>query len=106
MNRRNFIKAGGIAGLGISIPNTLKLLANDQKSSSGKAQSVIYIYLPGGYAGQETFDPKPLAPVEYRGPIDSIETKIPGERFSKYLPKTAGISDKITVIRSLSLIHI
>lgn len=102
MNRRNFIKAGGIAGLGISIPNTLRLLANDQASGKGKAQSVIYIYLPGGYAAQETFDPKPLAPAEYRGSIDSIETKIPGERFSKYLPKTAGISDKITVIRSMT----
>jgi len=102
MNRRSFMKAGGIAGLGISIPNTLQLLANDQTSGNGKAQSVIYIYLPGGYAAQETFDPKPLAPVEYRGPIDSIETKIPGERFSKYLPKTAGISDKITIIRSMT----
>lgn len=102
MLRRNFIKASSLAGLGLSIPNTLQLLANDQISGNGKAQSVIYIYLPGGYAAQETFDPKPLAPVEYRGPIDSIETKIPGERFSKYLPKTAGISDKITIIRSMT----
>ena len=102
MLRRNFIKASSLAGLGLSIPNTLQLLANEQTSGNGKAQSVIYIYLPGGYAAQETFDPKPLAPVEYRGPIDSIETKIPGERFSKYLPKTAGISDKITIIRSMT----
>ena len=102
MDRRSFIKTSSIAGLGVSIPNTLHLLANEQTSGNGKAQSVIYIYLPGGYAAQETFDPKPLAPIEYRGPIDSIETKIPGERFSKYLPKTAGISDKITVIRSMT----
>ena len=102
MDRRSFIKTSSIAGLGVSIPNTLHLLANEQTSGTGKAQSVIYIYLPGGYAAQETFDPKPLAPLEYRGPIDSIETKIPGERFSKYLPKTAGISDKITVIRSMT----
>ena len=102
MLRRNFIKTSSIAGLGLSIPNTLHLLANEQTSGNGKAQSVIYIYLPGGYAAQETFDPKPLAPEEYRGSVDSIETKIPGERFSKYLPKTAGISDKITVIRSMT----
>lgn len=102
MDRRSFIKTSSIAGLGVSIPNTLHLLANEQTSGNGKAQSVIYIYLPGGYAAQETFDPKPLAPEEYRGSIDSIETKIPGERFSKYLPKTAGISDKITVIRSMT----
>ena len=102
MLRRNFIKTSSIAGLGLSIPNTLQLLANEQTSGNGKAQSVIYIYLPGGYAAQETFDPKPLAPEEYRGSVDSIETKIPGERFSKYLEKTAGISDKITVIRSMT----
>ena len=99
INRRKFIQSGSIAGIGLSLP--YNVLANGVNSNAN-AQSVIYIYLPGGYAAQETFDPKPLAPEEYRGSIDSIETKIPGERFSKYLPKTAGISDKITIIRSMT----
>ena len=99
INRRKFIQSGSIAGIGLSLP--YNVLANGVNSNAN-AQSVIYIYLPGGYAAQETFDPKPLAPEEYRGSIDSIETKLPGERFSKYLPKTAGISDKITIIRSMT----
>ena len=58
--------------------------------------------LPGGSAHQETWDPKYLAPQEYRGPLGSVETKIRGERFSQYLPKSAAIADKLTVIRSLT----
>jgi hypothetical protein len=63
---------------------------------------VIHIFLPGGIAHQETFDPKPYAPIEYRGEMGSIPTKIPGEVFSETLPQTAQIADKITVIRSFS----
>jgi hypothetical protein len=102
MNRRNFIQIGSIGGLGLTLGDYNALKADSKIDDNAKAKAVIYIYLPGGYAAQETFDPKPLAPEEYRGSIDSIETKIPGERFSKYLPKTAGISDKITIIRSMT----
>src|SRR5213075_543827 len=50
----------------------------------------------------ETFDPKPFAPLEYRGELKPIPTKIPGVQFSEYLTKTADIADKITVIRSMT----
>ena len=63
---------------------------------------MIHIFLPGGMAHQETFDPKPYAPIEYRGELGSIPTKIPGEVFAETLPQTAQIADKITVIRSMS----
>ena len=77
----------------------------DQKSYAAiaaKADSVIHIFLPGGIAHQETFDPKPFAPIEYRGDMGSIPTKIEGERFSQTLPQTAQIADKLTVIRSMT----
>jgi hypothetical protein len=67
-----------------------------------KADSVIHIFLPGGIAHQETFDPKPFAPIEYRGEMNSIPTKIDGERFSETLPQVAQVADKITVIRSMT----
>ena len=67
-----------------------------------KAKSVIHIFLPGGIAHQESFDPKPYAPIEYRGELQPIPTKIPGEEFCETLPKTAPIADKITVIRSMT----
>jgi hypothetical protein len=69
---------------------------------TGTAQSVIHIWLPGGWAQQETFDPKPLAPLEYRGEMGSIETSLPGVRFNELLPKTAQIADRITVVRSMT----
>ena len=63
---------------------------------------MIHIFLPGGIAHQESFDPKPYAPIEYRGELGTVATKVPGEVFSSTLPQTAQIADKITVIRSMS----
>ena len=53
-------------------------------------------------AHQESFDPKPYAPLEYRGPMNSIATKIPGYRIGETLKQTAQIADKITICNSMS----
>jgi hypothetical protein len=66
------------------------------------AQSVIQIYLPGGMAAQETFDPKLLAPIEYRGPLGTVKTKLDGVYFSELFEKTGGVADKICVVRSMT----
>jgi hypothetical protein len=106
MNRRGFLTVGTIGLGGLTLADVLRLEAHaDQKSYAAiaaKADSVIHIFLPGGIAHQETFDPKPFAPIEYRGDMGSIPTKIEGERFSQTLPQTAQIADKLTVIRSMT----
>ena len=56
----------------------------------------------GGLAHQESFDPKPYAPSEYRGPFNSIGTKITGARFGPHFKNTAAISDKLVVLNSLT----
>lgn len=61
MLRRNFLQIGSIGALGLTLGEYNILKAEDRISNKAKAQSVIYIYLPGGFAAQETFDPKPLA---------------------------------------------
>jgi hypothetical protein len=66
------------------------------------AQSVIQIYLPGGMAAQETFDPKLLAPIEYRGPFSPLKTRVDGVHFSEVMAQTAKVADKITVVRSMT----
>ncbi|HVU89351.1 MAG TPA: DUF1501 domain-containing protein [Pirellulales bacterium] len=104
--RRGFLSVGA-AGLGLSLPGLLRIrqAQAEQKNYehiSAKAQSVIHIFLPGGMAHQESFDPKPYAPIEYRGELGSVATKIPGQHFSETLPKTAEMADKITVIRSMT----
>lgn len=100
MNRRDFIYTGLVGGLGLTTGDVLRLQA--QSSLAPKAQAIIHIYLPGGAAAQEMWDPKPLAPAEYRGPLKSIQTVIPGVYFSENLAHTAKIADKITVVRSMT----
>ena len=101
-NRRNFIGVGSLGYLGLNLGDYLNLKADDKIDNKASAQSVIYIYLPGGYAHQETFDPKPNAPVDYRGPLSSIQTSIPGIYFSQYLPELSKIDNKISIIRSMT----
>jgi uncharacterized protein (DUF1501 family) len=106
-NRRGFLTVGALTGLGLTLADFFQLqhAQAEQKNYDhipAKAKSVIHIYLPGGMAHQESFDPKPFAPVEYRGELGTIKTKIPGEQFCETLPKTADVADKITVIRSMS----
>jgi len=93
-----FVGAAGL--LGLTLPN---LLAAEQTAGLPvKAKSIINIYLPGGYAHQETWDPKPYAPVEYRGPMGSINTKVDGLLFNEHLVKTAAIADRLSVIHSMN----
>ena len=105
-SRREFLYVGLVGGLGLSLGNFLRLQAAEQATLTeplvAKAQSLIHIFLPGGSAHQETWDPKPFAPIEYRGPLGTVDTAIPGVKFSQYLEKTAKIADKITIVRSMT----
>jgi hypothetical protein len=98
LNRRNFLTVGFLGSIGLSLNEALAL----ESKTGAKAKSVINIFLPGGMAHQESWDPKIYAPIEYRGPLSSIPTKIPGVHFSENLIDTAKIADKITVVRSMT----
>lgn len=71
------------------------------ESKEGPAKSVIQIRLSGGVAAQESWNPKPEAPAEYRGPFGVTKTSIPGIVLSETMPQTAKIADKLTVVRSI-----
>ena len=105
-SRREFMHVGFIGGLGLTLPGFLQMKAHGAQkfyeSKEGPAKNVIHIYLPGGMAHQESWDPKPYAPLEYRGPFKSIPTKIPGVRFSENFKHSAKIANKITVCRSMT----
>ena len=107
LGRRSFMHVGFLGGLGLSLSDYLKIkeAQADQKfyeSVEGPAKSVIYIYLPGGCAHQETWDPKPFAPIEYRGPMSSIETNVAGTRLNETMVNTAKVVDKIAICRSMT----
>jgi len=93
---------GGFAGL--SLPGILRLQAQsptpDTEKKSEKT-AVIMVWKPGGCSHIDTYDPKPNAESEYRGPFGTIPTKIAGMHFTELLPMQAAIADKFTVLRSM-----
>ena len=105
--RRDFLQVGVLGGLGLTLDNFFRIRQaqadiKTYKSVEGTAKGVIFIYLPGGAPHQETWDPKPFAPIEYRGPMKSIPTKLDGVRLNEMFRHTAQITDKITICRSMS----
>jgi hypothetical protein len=104
--RREFLRVGVLGGLGITLADMLRYEARadqkDYETKEGTAKSVIFIFLPGGIAHQESFDPKPYAPVEYRGPMNSIDTNVAGVRVNELWKQTATIADKIAICRSMT----
>ncbi len=97
--RRSVLQAGLTGAFGLSLPALLK-----QRSSAGSAArktAVIYIEMAGGPTQHETYDPKPNAPAEYRGPLSAIDSAIPGVQFSEFMAEQARIIDKLVVIRSM-----
>jgi hypothetical protein len=107
LTRRGFLSVGYLAGTALTLPMLLRAKSasaeiKNYKSVEGKAKSVIHIFLPGGMAHQESFDPKPYAPIEYRGEMPRVQTKLAGVEFGATLAKTAQVADKLTVIRSMT----
>src|SRR5690606_22393473 len=101
-SRRVFLRAG-LAGLGsLSLPGLLRLRAEAAAPREGEQTAVILVWLRGGCSHLDTYDPKPEAPSEYRGPFQTIETKTPGLRLTELLPRQAAISDKFALLRSMS----
>src|SRR5262245_29557930 len=104
--RREWLRIGGLSWLGLSLPTVLEREGQAAGGSSGsvfgRARSCILIFLAGGAPQHETFDPKPDAPAEVRGPFQPIATTVPGIRFCELLPRTARLAHRLAVIRSLA----
>jgi len=99
VSRRSFLKLGGLAVGGLSLPELLRAEARAGVGRSHK--SVIMVYLSGGLSHQDTFDLKPDAPAEIRGEFRPIATRVPGVQFGELLPNLAASADKLAVIRSV-----
>ena len=113
-SRREFLTVGALGAMGLVLGDLLQWetaqAAQNQKPSNDaagaaktpRAKSILHIFLPGGMAQQESFDPKPYAPLEYRGSFGVVKTKLPGEVFCEMWPETAGVADKLCIVRSMS----
>lgn len=100
VSRRTALKAGVLGLTGLSLADLLRLQAS--ANGNTKKKSVILMWLDGGPSQLESYDPKPDAPVEYRGPFGAISTNVPGIQLSSTLPLHAKHADKMVLVRSLN----
>jgi Protein of unknown function (DUF1501) len=99
-SRRSLLQAGALSAVGIGLPDLLR--AEAAQEDSAPARSVILLWLWGGPSHIDTFDMKPNAPVEYRGPYRPVATSVPGLDICELLPKLAGQAHLYSLIRSLN----
>ena len=102
LTRREWLRIGGIGLGGLTLPHLLRLQASaSEQQPRATARSVIVVFIGGGLPQHETWDPKPDAPAEVRGEFGAIPTRTPGLFVGELMPKTAQLTDKIAVIRSM-----
>ncbi len=99
VTRRSLLKVGAMSLGGLALADLLRMRAAG--SAQHRPTSVIFVMLAGGPSQLETYDPKPDAPVEIRGPLAAIDTRTPGVQFSHHMREQARISDKLTIVRSM-----
>lgn len=100
--RRSFLRIGSVSALGLSLADWFRLQAAGAVKE-GKAKAVIQLWMSGGPAQTDTFDPKPEAGEDFAGPLRKpIPTNVPGIRIGQLLPLLAKQADKYAIIRSMT----
>jgi hypothetical protein len=109
MNRRDFLKlsGAGLAGASLGAPSLLASPTPKGAFPKGKAEHVIFIWLGGGMAQIDTFDPKrrgnsKASPKVAGSEYAAIETAVPGVKFCEHLPRTARLADRLTAMRTIN----
>ena len=103
-SRRRFLQAGGVGMLNLAVPGLV--IGKDKFDASGKAvaskKCCIFLLLCGGPSHIDTWDLKPNAPIEIRGPYKPIRSKVPGMQLSELCPKLSEVTDQFCLIRSMT----
>ena len=110
LGRRDLLRAGGLSLLGLGLPDLLRgWVAGEtaparttDDSSFGRSKACILLFMWGGPAQQDTWDLKPSAPAEVRGPFSPIATNVPGIDICEHFPLLAQRADKLAIIRSMT----
>lgn len=101
ISRRGVLQLGQLTALGLGLPNLPQAFASTMDVQA-KAKSCILVWLDGGPSHLETFDLKPDAPTEVRGPLEAIETTVPGVFVSECLPQLASRMNDFAIVRSMT----
>ncbi len=97
ITRRDLLRVGALGLGGLTLPNLLRARAAGRAT---KDTSVVWLFLPGGPSHLDTYDPKPDAPAEFRGPFRPIRTRVPGLDVCELMPQQARVMDKMAVVRT------
>jgi hypothetical protein len=96
LSRRDFLHAGALSALGLTLPGFLRAAPSKDNDTN-----CILLFLLGGPSHIDTWDPKPDAPDEVRGPFKPIATSVPGMRISEIFPRTSKLADKFSLLRGV-----
>jgi Protein of unknown function (DUF1501) len=102
VTRRDLLRIGSLAGVGLGLADLFRAQAAATEFRRVRAKSCILLWLDGGPSHLESFDLKPSAPAEVRGPFQSINTNVNGIQISELLPETAKVTDKLAIVRSMT----
>jgi uncharacterized protein (DUF1501 family) len=100
LSRRGFLTVGGLCVGGLTLADLLRLRAHGA-AQTRHAKAVIMVYLNGGPSHIDLYDPKPDAPVEFRGEFAPIKTNVTGMQIGEHLPLQAKIADRFAIVRNM-----
>lgn len=101
VTRRDFLQVGTLGAIGLTLPQLLAAQAAGAVKPDHDDRACIMIFNLGAPSQLDTFDMKPDAPAEIRGPFQAINTNVPGIQLSEHLPRHAKIADKFSLVRSV-----
>lgn len=102
VNRREFLRIGGMSLCGVSLLDILRARASAIGKPTAKAKQMICVWMAGGPPHTDMFDMKPDSPADYRGEFKPIKSNVPGLDVCELMPNLARIADKYTIIRSVT----
>src|SRR6476661_9895387 len=97
LTRRSFVSAGVLGVGGLTLPDLFR--ARAEAKSAAPDTAVILFWMSGGPGHMETWDPKPAAVAQFRGPFGAIQTSLPGVRFGELCPEQAKLMHRLAVLR-------
>src|SRR6478672_10037603 len=101
--RRTFLQAGVLGVGGLALGDFLRAKASDDFAVPHvKDAAVILFWMSGGPGHMETWDPKPDAVSQFRGPFGAMKTAVPGVQFGELLPEEAKIADRLAILRGVN----